>query len=458
MDAFREERILVVDDEKHIREILAASLNDDGYLVETAESGEVALDKMEKFSPHVTLLDIWMPGIDGIEVLNLARKKFSTDFIVMSGHGTIETAVQATKLGAWDFIEKPVSMDKVSILLKNILTFQKEKKEKRSLLNRLRQNIAIVGVSDKIKAIKQLVAKIAASNSWIYISGETGVGKELVAQNLHYMSPRAGESFVNFKCSQNALDLIEGELFGYEQGALIGGSEERRGQFDLAHRGTLLLKDIEKLPLHAQDKLLRYLQSGKFQRVGGTKNIEVDVRVIATSTADIKLEVEKKNFRLELYERLTVVPIEIMPLRNRIEDIDSLIFHFSQKCSSTSGYSLKIFSPQALEFMKKYNWPGNVRELKNFVERVYILTPEETIDVHDLKFAGLMAGDSDLSDFTSIGNFREARSMFEKEFIIKKINENNGNISRTAEAIGLERSYLHRKIKAFGIEFDEGSI
>lgn len=456
MESFREERILIVDDEKHIREILAASLNDDGYSVEMAENGEIALEKIEKFQPHVVLLDIWMPGIDGIEVLKVAKKKFSCDFIVMSGHGTIETAVQATRLGAWDFIEKPVSMDKVTILLKNILTFQKEKKEKKSLLNRLRQNIAIVGVSEQLKSIKQLVAKVAATNSWIFIQGESGVGKELIAQNLHYMSSRASESFVNFKCAQNALDLIAGELFGYEKDALIGGSEERRGQFDLAHRGTLLLDDVDKLPLHVQDMLFKYLQTGKIQRVGGTKNIEIDVRVIATSTVDLKVEVEKKNFRADLFERLNVIPIAVPPLKARPEDIDSLIFHFSQKCSANSGYGLKIFSPQALEFMKKYDWPGNVRELKNFVERVYILTPEETIDVHDLRFAGLMAGDGDLSNFTSIGNFREARSLFEREFIIKKINENNGNISRTAESIGLERSYLHRKIKSFGIEFDEG--
>lgn len=449
-----EQKILIIDDEPPIREVLSASLSDEGYAVLTAHDGEDGVAKIISFKPDVVLLDVWMPGkYDGIDVLKISREKYpNVDFIVMSGHGTIETAVQAVKLGAWDFIEKPISFDKISILLKNILSYQQERQEKKNLLHKLRENIAIVGNSAELKQLKQLIVKLAPSAHWILIEGERGVGKKLMANNIHYLSSRASYSFVDIKCGQVPEDLIEGELFGYEEGSLVGHQEERRGKFDLAHRGTLFFDDIESLDLLIQEKIYRYLQSGKIQRKDGSRNIELDVRVIAASAKNLEQEVAAGRFHADLYARLNLVPLKITPLRVRPMDIESLMNYYSSKFASSSGYELKKWTPAALELLMGYEWPGNVKELKNFIERIYILTPEETVDVHDIKFAGLQGLSA--SAYNEIGNFRDARAQFEKEYILSKINEYNGNISKTAEAIGLERSYLHRKIKSFGIEIE----
>lgn len=446
--------VLVIDDEKPIREVLSAALGDEGYVVHTAENGEEGLKLIESLQPTVVLLDVWMPGkYDGIGVLKVARDKFPmTDFIVMSGHGNIETAVQATKLGAWDFVEKPISLDKITILIKNILSFQKEKEEKKNLLHKLRENIAIVGSSDHSKMIKQLIVKVAPSAHWILLEGEVGTGKELIANNIHYLSSRAGYTFVEFKSAQVPEDLIEGELFGYEQGALPGSNSERRGKIDLAHNGTLFIDDIDLLPPSTQEKIYRYLQSGKIQRQGGTKSIELNVRIIAATTKNLSEETKTGAFHTDLYSRLSLVPFRVLPLRERREDIESLIHYFNSRVAASGGFNLKTFATRALEVLLDYEWPGNVRELRNFIERVYILTPEDTVDVHDIKFAGLKAGAN--TNYAEFGSFREARAQFEKEYILSKINEYNGNISKTAESIGLERSYLHRKIKSFGIDIE----
>ena len=448
-----EEKILIVDDEKPIREVLSAALKDEGYKVETAENGEIGLQLIQSFKPAVVLLDVWMPGrYDGIGVLKASRDQVVCDFIVMSGHGTIETAVQATKLGAWDFVEKPISLDKISILIKNILAFQNERQEKKNLLHKLRENIAIVGNSEESKQIKQLVVKIAPTAHWLLVQGEIGTGKELIANNIHFLSSRAGNSFVDIRCSQVPTDLLEGELFGYEEGSLIGSREERLGKFDLAHRGTLFLDDVDGLSLSMQEKIYRYLQTSKIQRRGGSKNIELDVRIVAATTKNLQQEVVAGKFHPDLYERFNLVPLKVLPLRERKKDIESLIYYFSGKVAASGGFPQKTFTPQALDALINYEWPGNVRELKNFIERVYILTPEDLVDVHDMKFAGLKAGES--SSYAEFGSFREARAQFEKEYILNKINEYDGNISKTAESIGLERSYLHRKIKSFGMDVE----
>ncbi len=448
-------KILVVDDEAPIREVLSASLIDEGFQVEVAESASTGIKKIEEFQPSIVLLDIWMPGDkDGMGLLRESMAQAQhPDFIVMSGHGTIETAVEATKLGAWDFIEKPISIDKVIILLKNLLDVQLVRKEKGSLLNKLRQNIAIVGNTNEAKKIKELVARVAPTHSWVLIKGETGVGKELVAINIHYLSSRAGESFVDFKCAHTTKDLIEGELFGYQSGAVIGDQSERKGAFDQAHKGTLFLDDVDCLPMSVQAKLVKYLEEQKIQRVGGNQTLDLDVRIIAATTQDLQALVVQGVFREDLYYRLHVVPFEIPPVRQRRDDIEPLVYHFSEKTCLSGGYPEKKFSAKAIKELVKHEWPGNVREIKNFIERVYILTPEDTIDVHDLVFAGLNQKDAN-NVFADVASFREARSLFEREYIVQKINENNGNISKTAEAIGLERSYLHRKIKSFGIELE----
>lgn len=446
-------KILVVDDEKAIRDVLSASLQDDGFSVQTAENGPDGLNKLESFQPHIVLLDIWMPGeYDGIEVLRRGKRMApQVEFIMMSGHGTIETAVSATKLGAWDFVEKPLSMDKISIIVSNIRSYQSEKFEKATLLNKLRKNFAIIGESDPILKLKQMIARVAPTHSWVLITGENGTGKELVAQNIHYLSARAGQPFVEVNCAAIPNDLIESELFGYEKGAFTGADKTKKGKFDLANGGTLFLDEIGDMSLEAQAKILRILQEQSFQRVGGTENIRVDVRVIAATNKNLEEQIQKGNFREDLYYRLNVIPFQMPALRERSEDVPLLINHFSEQFARGRGYHKKIFSEKAMNKMMSYLWPGNVRELRNFVERLYILTPGDFVDVHDLKFAGLNQLESGLTD-KEIMTFREARAQFEKEFLLKMIDEHNGNITKTAEKIGLERSYLHRKIKSFGID------
>ncbi len=446
-------KILIIDDESAIRDVLSASLRDDGYRVETARDGVRGLEQIGKFQPDIVLLDIWMPGeMDGLEVLKRTKStSLKTQFIIMSGHGTIETAVRATKLGAWDFVEKPLSMDRISILIKNILSFQEEQSEKQSLLSRLRKNIAMVGDSELMVALKQLISRVAPTNSWVLITGENGTGKELVAQNIHYLSKRASKAFVEVNCAAIPKDLIESELFGYEKGAFTGAEKTKKGKFDLANGGTLFLDEIGDMNLDAQAKLLRILQEQSFTRVGGSELIEVNVRVIAATNKDLKSEIEAGRFREDLFYRLNVIPFHVPSLKERSSDIPALVRHFSEQFAKDSGYREKNISEEALSLLVKYSWPGNVRELRNFVERLYILTPGDNVEIHDLKFAGLPteAGESEnLFDM----DFREARALFEKDFLLKKITENNGNISKTAESIGLERSYLHRKIKNYGIE------
>lgn len=452
-------RILVVDDEAPIRQVLSESLGDEGYTVKTARSGEEGLRVIEEMRPQIVLLDIWMPGsIDGIEVLKQARGKYpGTEFIIMSGHGNIETAVKAVKFGAWDFVEKPLSIDRILILINNISFFQSERGEKNALLNRLRRNIAIIGQSQAMVTLKQMIARVASSSSWVLITGENGTGKELVAQNIHYLSPRAGRPFVEVNCAAIPEDLIESELFGYEKGAFTGADKARRGKFDHANGGTLFLDEIADMSLKAQAKVLRILQERRFTRVGGEETIEVDVRVIAATNKTLETEIKEGRFREDLFYRLNVIPCHVPALRERGDDVPSLITHFSEQFAKEGAYRHKVFSESAIARLRAYQWPGNVRELRNFIERIYILTPGEFVDVHDLRFAGLPnpagTGNTD-QDGDDISNFREARAKFEKEYLLKKIAENKGNISKTAEAIGLERSYLHRKIKGYGIDVE----
>lgn len=460
MDSTRTAKILIVDDESPIREVLSASLKDEGHTVFTASDGESGIKAMREHSPEIVFLDIWMPGsLDGIEVLTTARKQFPhIEFVMISGHGTIETAVKATKLGAWDFIEKPLSMDKISIVISNVIQYQHEREEKQALLNKLRKSIALLGEAPKIVALKQMIARVAPTQSWVLLLGENGSGKELVAQNIHYLSPRASRPFIEINCSNIPEDLIDTELFGYERGAFAGAERTQKGKLELANGGTVFLDDVADLSMKAQEKLLRILQEKKFQRVGGAELIDIDIRLIAATRKDLEKEVQVGKFREDLYHRINGMPFKVPSLREHGEDIPALTEHFSDHAAKEGGFVKKAFSEHAMEAMSKHTWPGNVRELKNFIERVYILTPGDFVDVHDLHFAGLSGGvQGNGSDNQELPTFREARSKFEKEYLLKKIAENNGNISRTAEVIGLERSYLHRKIKAFGIEVQKGN-
>lgn len=454
----RKAKVLIVDDELPIREVLSASLRDEGHEVMTASDGDQGLKLMKEFQPEIVFLDIWMPGsLDGIEVLTEARKKFpQTEFIMISGHGTIETAVKATKLGAWDFIEKPLSMDKISIGITNIINYQNEKDEKVTLLNKLRRSIALVGDSAQMISLKQMIARVAATQSWVLLQGENGAGKELTAQNIHYLSNRAGRAFVDLTCASIPEDLIDTELFGYEKGAFAGAMKTQKGKIELANGGTLFIDDVCDLSMKAQEKLLKVLQEKKFHRVGGSESVSVDVRVICATDRNIEEEIKAGRFREDLYHRINLMPFKIPALQDHIDDIPALITHFSDLAVKEGGFLRKQFSDQALTLMKQYRWPGNVRELKNFIERIYILTPNDVVDVLDIQFAGLN-GKANAEPGAEDNSFREARAKFEKEYLERKIAENGGNISKTAEVIGLERSYLHRKIKAFGIETQKGS-
>jgi two-component system nitrogen regulation response regulator NtrX len=457
MEANKNTKILIIDDEAPIRDVLTASLQDEGFTVSHAHDGEAGLKAIKEIQPDIVFLDIWMPGkYDGIEVLTMARKEFpALEFVMISGHGTIETAVKATKLGAWDFIEKPLSMDKISIVISNILSYQQEKEEKQLLLNKLRKSIALIGEAPAIISTKQIIARVAPTQSWVLVTGENGVGKKLVAQNIHYLSTRASRPFVDINCAGIPEDLLESEFFGIEKGAMPGVDRPKKGKLDFAQGGTLYISEISEMNQSVQAKLLRYLQEKKYSRVGGGELIENDVRVIASSTKDLEKEVKEGRFREDLYYRLNVIPFRIPTLAERPEDIPVLTSYFSDHVAREGGYIKKIFSEKAVEKMVKYNWPGNVRELRNFIERVYILTPSEFVDVHDLRFAGLVDKNESgggLGPEDLMSTFREARAQFEKEYLLKKINENGGNISKTAEVIGLERSYLHRKIKSYGID------
>ncbi len=450
-------KILIVDDELPIREVLSAGLRDEGHEVFVAHNGETGLKAMKEKSPDIVFLDIWMPGsFDGIEVLTLARQELPRiEFVMISGHGTIETAVRATKLGAWDFIEKPLSMDKISIVISNIISYQQEKKEKETLLNRLRKSIAIIGETLKIVDLKKEVAKVALTDHCVLIRGGKGTGKELTAQNLHYMSARVTKPFVELICSNLADDLIELELFGYEKGSIPGAERTHRGKIELAAGGTFFLNDVGDLSLRAQERLLRLLREKTFFRKGSDHSIELDVRLVAASSKDLEKEIAEGRFLPELFEHLKDVALFVPPLRARSEDVPALVSHFSDQVAKESRFNRKEFSNHALQAMINYGWPGNVRELRNFIERVYILTPGEFVDVHDLRFAGLpIPEESSGKDVSGadLANFREARAQFEKQYLTTKLQENDGNISRTAEVIGLERSYLHRKIKIFGID------
>tara|TARA_B110001454_G_scaffold16046_1_gene14388 strand:- start:35929 stop:37275 length:1347 start_codon:yes stop_codon:yes gene_type:complete len=444
-------KILIVDDEKPIRDVLSASLRDEGYQVDTAANGEEGLMKMQTDAPQIVFLDIWMPGMDGIETLKQARQKFSQiEFIMISGHGTIETAVKSTKLGAYDFIEKPLSIDKIVITLNNLKNFLNEKEEKTALLNKLRKSLAIVGDADNVKSLKQMISQLAPASTWCLVNGENGAGKNLVAQNIHYFSPRASQPFIEFNCASVSEELIEGELFGIEKDAYPGVHKTRRGKIELAQGGTLYLEEIQEVPPFVQMKLLKLLKEKKFQRFGGKEEILSDVRILASTTQDLGELVRQSKFREDFYLMLQTVPFRVPALRERATDIPTLVSYFSDSFARESGETKKVFSEKAIQLMQEYAWPGNVRELKNFVERVYILTPLEYIDVHDVKFAGLE--DVSKSATAAMTTFRDARAQFEKEYLIQKIKENGGNISKTAEVIGLERSYLHRKIKSYGIE------
>jgi two-component system nitrogen regulation response regulator NtrX len=444
--------ILVVDDERDIREALEGVLTDEGYNVVVAANAEEALTELFKNPSDLVILDIWMPGMDGVDALKEIKAKFpNLPVIMISGHGTIETAVKTTKLGAYDFIEKPLSLDKAVLTVGHALEQKRLLEENIALRQGAEKNYEIIGNSKVIGKLKEDITKVAPTNSWVLITGENGTGKEIAARNIHLFSARASKPFVAVNCAAIPEELIESELFGHEKGAFTGAVSKKKGKFDMADGGTLFLDEIGDMSLKTQAKVLRILQGQSFERVGGTEKISVDVRVIAATNKDLEEEMKKGNFREDLYYRLNVIPFHIPPLRERAEDIPLFVDYYFKEFSLDTGREVPHVDDEALKALLKYDWPGNVREIKNLVERLVIMTTAGVIKIDDLP---PYFKDSHPAHKQSlfIGTLKEARKDFEREFILKKLNEFGGNMAKTAESIGIERSHLYRKVKSYGIK------
>lgn len=440
--------ILVADDEESILETLSGILEDEGYKVITAASGEKALVAYTEYSPDVVLLDVWMPDMDGMETLKLIREKNGDASVIMiSGHSSIDTAVQAIKVGAYDFLEKPLSLDKVLILIRRALEKLTLEKENIALRNSMSRQWEIIGQSRGMLDLRDKISKAATSVGRVLIYGESGAGKELVARALHEGSSRKNRNFIEVNCAAIPHELIESELFGHEKGSFTGAFESKKGKFELAHEGTLFLDEIGDMSLASQAKVLRVLETQEFQRVGGSRKIKVDVRVIAATNKDLEDEIRKSAFRQDLYFRLNVIPITVPPLRERKDDIPLLVDYFLKNFAMQYGQRPKKISKAALRALMEYDWPGNVRELKNTIERYVIMNPSDEIDVSEVQYER-----GGRTDFSSCKTLREARKLFEKDFILKKLQGNGWNVSKTAEELEIERSNLHRKIKSLGIE------
>jgi two-component system, NtrC family, nitrogen regulation response regulator NtrX len=448
--------ILIVDDEAGIRESLSGILVDEGYSAAAVESGEACLDLLRKSPFDVVLLDIWLPGIDGMETLQRVRElEDPPEVIMISGHGTIETAVRTTKLGAYDFLEKPLSLEKTLILLKNAIESKRLRSENVELKKQLQTKNVIVGDSIPMKALRQQIALMAPTNGRVLIYGESGTGKELVAHAIHGQSLRKEEMFVEVNCAAIPEDLIESELFGHRKGSFPGAALDKVGKFERAHGGTLFLDEVGDMSLKTQAKVLRTLEEQDFTPVGSEETITVDVRVIASTNKDLEEEISRGNFREDLFYRLNVIPFFVPPLRERKEDIPLFTRHFLKELAATYGRRPREITDDAVDVLMRYSWPGNVRELRNVIERIVIMNPTTTrFDAKHLPPLVYRDGGRRIPK-TDFSTLHQARSAYERDYILKKLDENHGNVSRTAEVLGLERSHLYRKMKTLGIAVKE---
>jgi two-component system, NtrC family, nitrogen regulation response regulator NtrX len=447
--------ILLVDDEPQILQALSGLLQDEEFEVLTAPDGEEALRKVREELPDLVLLDIALPGRDGLEILkDLKDHHPSLPVIMISAYGSVENAVRATRLGAYDFIEKPPHADKILLSIRNALEMARLSEENR----RLRQQAApvreIIGESAAIQQVREKLRLIAPTNASVLITGENGTGKELVARALHLQSRRSHRLFVEVNCAAIPEDLIESELFGHEKGAFTGATSRRQGKFDLAHEGTLFLDEIGDMSLKTQAKILRILEEQRFERVGGSRPIQVDVRVVAATNKNLEEEIARGAFREDLYHRINVIPVHVPPLRERREDIPLLCQYFLQEVAQENQAPPKTLTPQALELLVGQPWPGNVRELKNFIWRVFLLSPHVVIDAGDLPLDrdNSTYSPGSLISLLALPDFREARAGFERQYLQGKLKEHGGSVSATAAAIGLERSHLYRKLRTSGLD------
>ena len=450
------ESICIVDDEPAILNTLSSILEDEGYQISVAKSGTEALKLVRSDPPDLILLDIWMPELDGLETLKRLRQQFPALLVIMmSGHGSIETAIKATKLGAYDYLEKPLDLEKVTILVRNALHQRKLEEENLNLRIQVERRFELVGSSVSMSRLRELIDMAAPTNSRVLISGANGTGKELVARAIHLHSPRHSRPFVEVNCAAIPETLIESELFGHERGAFSGATSMKRGKFELADGGTLFLDEIGDMSMATQAKVLRVLQEQQFTRVGGTKLLNVQVRVIAASNKDLADEIEKGTFREDLYYRLNVLPIMVPTLRERRNDIPELAQHFLRLHAEEQGLKFKELTKDAIEMLRQHDWPGNIRELRNLIERLLIMVPRPVIAAADVELFLQVRGGAANQSLTSGKDFsslREARNAFERELIANKLRDNNWNVSKTADDLKIERSHLHRKIKLLNVE------
>jgi two-component system nitrogen regulation response regulator NtrX len=448
--------ILIVDDESGIRDSLKGVLEDDGYQTGEAGSGESCLDLLDRHAFDVVLLDVWLPGMDGLDTLQKIRELDNPPEVIMiSGHGTIETAVRATKLGAYDFLEKPLSIDRTLSLIKHAIDAKKLRRENRDLKKQLQSKSVIAGDSIPMKALRQQIAIMAPTNGRVLIYGESGTGKELVAHAIHAQSLRKDEMFVEVNCAAIPEDLIESELFGHRQGSFAGATSDKEGKFQKATGGTLFLDEVGDMSLKTQSKVLRTLDEQRFTPVGGADAITVDVRVIASTNKDLEEEISKGNFREDLFYRLNVIPFFVPPLRERKEDVPLLARYFLKEFAAAYGRRSRDITDDAIQTLTRYSWPGNVRELRNVIERIVIMNPTTTKFERKHLPPLVYRDGSRRAAGTEFSTLHQARDAYERDYILKKLDENHGNVSRTAEMLGLERSHLYRKMKALGIAAKE---
>jgi two-component system, NtrC family, nitrogen regulation response regulator NtrX len=445
-------KVLIVDDEVNIRQSLRGVLSDENYQCTTVSSGEECLDALAREAFEAVLLDIWLPGMDGLAALSRIQElpiDTRPAVIMISGHGNIETAVKATKLGAFDFVEKPLTIEKVSVVLKNAVQQRRMDLE----LQRLREDTEwpeIIGDSVPVKALRQQLKLMAGTNGRVLIYGESGTGKELVARAIHRSSQRAEGPFVEVNCAAIPEDLIESELFGHRRTNLDGSADHKIGKLQKAHGGTFFLDEVGDMSLKTQAKLLRALDEHRFEPVGAPQSIQVDARVIAATNKNLEKEIERGNFREDLFYRLNVIPFTVPPLRDRSEDVPSLANHFLNEYTVAYGRKPKTLTTEAMDALQEYPWPGNVRELRNLMERLVILHPHPRIEVRHLALDTTRRGQSSKNGDT-FGSLHEVKEAAERDYILRKLDETGGNVTRASELLGLERSNLYRKMRALGI-------
>ncbi len=452
-------RVLVVDDEPGIRETLAGVLEDEGYDVESVESGERCLELLAETTVPVVLLDIWLPGIDGLDVLGRIGEMpvLRRPVVVMiSGHGNIETAVRATKLGALDFLEKPLSVERVIVAVRNALDHRSLLVQNAALRAQASAEYRILGDSVPMKALRNQIKLMAPTNGRVLIYGESGSGKELVAHAIHASSPRADGQFVEMNCAAIPEELIESELFGHVRGAVAGAVKDKTGKFELADGGTLFLDEVGDMSLKTQSKVLRVIEEQRFEPLGSGRTLQVDARIVASTNKNIEDEIENGNFREDLFYRLNVVPFHVPPLRDRVEDIPVLAQHFLDEFSKAYGRKPKRLLDSAVNSLTAQRWPGNVRELRNLMERIVILQPGQDIGAEHIpsRRPRRQVGPSASQGFASL---KEAREAYERDYVERTLVSTNGNVTRAAEVLGMERSNLHRKMRALGLKSDTAS-